>query len=603
MQKILDDLFLFVDMCNVYALRSGSAAVLIDFGSGDVLDHLAEIGVERVTDVLLTHHHRDQAQGLQRAAAAGIRIWVPHTEQDLFQAVEAHWQARPIFNNYNMRQDRFSLLEPVPVSGTLKDYETRQFGDIQVMVIPTPGHTLGSVTLLAEVNGRRAAFTGDLIAEAGKVPSLAATQWTYNGAEGVAVSLLSILDLKERQPDWLLPSHGGLIHEPTAAIDTLAERLNRLLHLRGEYVHLLERREQPFERVTPHLLGHRACIANTYVLLSKSRKALIFDYGYDFATEPPAGTDRASRRPWLYSLPRLKQAYGVDRIDVVLPTHFHDDHVAGINLLRAVEGAQVWAADTFADILEHPTTYDLPCLWYDPIPVDRRLPLETPIRWEEYTLTLYALPGHTRYAVAIAVEVDGKRVLVTGDQYQGGSGLELNYVYPNRFDSADYIHSARLYRRLNPDVILSGHWLPLWVTPEYFDQLDTLGEELERLHRELLPEQPNLGAEGFIARLTPYQAETAAGEWLDYAVEVRNPFDYEAEAVIRVVTPAGWQRRPETLVVRLPAGATGWPVFQVMAPPGFAARRARLAVDVTVGEMRFGQQAEALVSARIKDRP
>jgi glyoxylase-like metal-dependent hydrolase (beta-lactamase superfamily II) len=120
--------------------------------------------------------------------------------------------------------------------------------------------------------------------------------------------------------------------------------------------------------------------------------------------------------------------------------------VAGINLLKRVEGTKVWAAELFADILENPTHYDLPCLWYDPIAVDRKLPLQKEIQWEEYTLTLYPLPGHTRYAVAIALKVDGQRVLVTGDQYQGGEGLELNYVYANRFQADDYVRSAKLYR-------------------------------------------------------------------------------------------------------------------------------------------------------------
>src|SRR5215216_6980804 len=143
--QITDELYLFRDTCNVYVLRSGREAMLVDFGSGDVLDHLTEIGVERVTDVLMTHHHRDQGQGLALALQAGIRIWVPHIEQDLFHSVDAHWQAREVYNNYNVRQDRFSLLESIPVTGTLQDYETRRFGVHSVIVIPTPGHTIGSI--------------------------------------------------------------------------------------------------------------------------------------------------------------------------------------------------------------------------------------------------------------------------------------------------------------------------------------------------------------------------------------------------------------------------------------------------------------------------
>jgi len=596
MQAILQDLFRFEDTCHVYVVRSGETAVLIDFGGGAVLDHLPALGVRSVAAVLMTHHHRDQGQGLARAVAAGLPVWVPHTEQDLFRAVDAHWQARPIFNNYNMRQDRFSLLEPVPIAGTLRDYAEYEFGGVRFTIIPTPGHTTGSITLLAEIDGRRVAFSGDLIAAPGQVWSMAATQWSYNGAEGIAASIPSLLDLKAHAPDLLLPSHGEPMATPGPAIDLLVERFARLLRLRGQNPRLFELHEQPYEAITPHVLRHRASVANTYVLLSDRRTALLIDFGYDFATGEASGADRASRRPWLHTLPALKRQFGVERIDVALPTHYHDDHVAGFNLLRQVEGAAVWAAESFASVLENPARYDLPCLWYDPIPVDRRLPLETPIRWEEYTLTLHPLPGHTLYAVAIEFEADGRRFLATGDQYQGNDGLELNYVYPNRFRPGDYTLSAALYRRINPDVILSGHWDPLWVTPDYFDALERMGAELEALHRDLQPAEPDLGAEGFLARLAPYQALGYGGEPLAFEVEVRNPFPRPAEAMLAIVVPAGW-RSSGPLALALPAGGTGMARFTVTPPEGFAERRARIAVDLTIAGRRFGQQAEALVSA------
>ncbi len=600
---IVDSLYLFRDTCNVYVLVSGREAVLIDFGSGDILDHLAEIGVEHVTDVLMTHHHRDQGQGLARAVQAGIRIWVPHTEQDLFHSVDAHWQARLIYNNYNVRQDRFSLLESVPVAGSLQDYETRQFGAYAVKVLPTPGHTTGSISLLVALNGKQMLFSGDLIYRPGKVLSLAATQWTYNGAEGVAAGLASLLDLQDRQIDVLLPSHGDPIDEPKSAIALLIARSWELLQRRKQNPRLFELREKPYQPVlpigeasnggTPHLLMHRASEANMYVLLSESGKALFIDFGYDFLTALAAGSDRASRRPWLYTLPPLKAQFGVKKIDVVLPTHYHDDHVAGCNLLRRVEGTQVWAAENFADILENPAYYDLPCLWYDPIPVDRCLPLEQPIPWEEYTLTLHPLPGHTRYAVAVEFEVDGLRVLATGDQYQGDDGLAWNYVYQNRFTIGDYIATARLYQRIQPDLILSGHWQPLHVTPEYLQQIASDAAALDRLHRELLPETPDFGAEGFLARISPYQVNVPAGESISFVVEIRNPFPGLGDALLRVVAPQGWEVEPAEQ--KLQIKGVQELTFKV-TPRGPAVRRARIAVDVTIAGQRFGQQAEALVT-------
>ena len=46
------DLFLWTDTCNVYVVRDGEAALLIDLGDGSVLDHLKDIGVKRVEWVL-----------------------------------------------------------------------------------------------------------------------------------------------------------------------------------------------------------------------------------------------------------------------------------------------------------------------------------------------------------------------------------------------------------------------------------------------------------------------------------------------------------------------------------------------------------------------
>jgi glyoxylase-like metal-dependent hydrolase (beta-lactamase superfamily II) len=609
--QLLDHLYSFEDTCTVYVIRSGNEAVLIDFGSGDVLDHLDTIGIERVTDVLITHHHRDQCQGLPRAVKANIQIWVPHVEQDLFRDADAHWQSREIANNYNMRQDRFSLLKSIPITGTLEDYETRCFGSYEFTTVPTPGHTIGSVTMMAEIDQKLVAFTGDLIAAPGQVWSLAATQWTYNGAEGAAASIASLLDLKDRQPELLLPSHGEPMYEPAKAIDMLVERLWGLLQLRGENKNLFSLREQPYEPITPHLLRHRTSMANSYVLLSESKKALMIDFGYDFMTGFSAGYDRASRRPWLYTIPMLKAQFDLDSVDVVLSTHFHDDHVAGINLLRRVEGTQHWAAESYADILEDPDSYDLPCLWYDPIPVDRRLPLEQPIQWEEYTLTLYPLPGHTRYAVAISFEVDGKRILATGDQYQGGEGLQLNYVYHNRFQATDYIQSAVLYDYVKPDIILTGHWMPLQVGAGYFGKLAKMGLELEWLHQEMLTEAFDLGEEGFLAQLYPYQIRAQNGVPFTIMVDLRNPFRKPVDAVIQMVVPESWQIVSATFggeAIGIDAHNAVFMTFDspdVDVPPlvftiipysSISTRRVRIAADATINGQRFGQQAEALVN-------
>jgi glyoxylase-like metal-dependent hydrolase (beta-lactamase superfamily II) len=599
--QVAPDVFRFSDAANSYLIRSGREAILVDIGTGDVLDHLADFGVESVTDVLMTHHHRDGAQGLARAAAQGIPIWVPSTERDLFDRVDVHWQMRPLDNLYDLRQDRFSLLEPVPVAGVVPDYRTRRFGAVDVTTIPTPGHTPGSVSYLVERGGKRLAFTGDLVAAPGKVWSLAATQWTYTGIEGVGSTILSSLDVLDRQPDLLLPAHGDPIDDPKAAIDLLNARLQELIDQRSPEWKLAALRERPYLEISRHLLLNRTAVANSYVLLSDSGGALVIDFGYDFTTGLPTGFDRSSRKPWLATLPALKRLHGVDRVEVALPTHYHDDHVAGFNLLREVEGTEVWSPENMTRIFREPRRFDLPCLWYDPIEVDREVAFGRPVKWREYELTFHELPGHTLYAAAIEVEVDGRKVLATGDQQNGawvpGEREEiLNYQYRNGFRVDDFERSAALYRRLNPDLLISGHWQPRPVTDEYLDMLAGKGETIARLHRELLPlEAVDFGAGGFGATIEPYQSTLASGEVLALEVIVRNPFDRSNEACVTLALPDGWSAEPLEGRTTLEPKADARLHFAVRTA-GVASRRARIGADLTVGDRRFGQQAEALVT-------
>jgi glyoxylase-like metal-dependent hydrolase (beta-lactamase superfamily II) len=599
---LADGVYLFRDTCNVYALVCDREAVLIDFGDGAVLDHLDELGADRVTDVLITHHHRDQAQGLTKAVAHGARIWVPPSERDLFDRVDAHWQQRAIRNYYDLRQDRFSLLEPVPVTGTVPEYRTRRFGAFDVTTLPTPGHTLGSESYLIDVGSRRLAFTGDLIYGPGKVWSVAALQWSYSAVEGAYATVLSLYEVQARRPDLVLPSHGDPIDEPQPAFDLLETRLRAFADSRrAQPWDPRDQYDRPFDVLSPHLLRNRTSFATSYALLSDTGNALLIDFGLDMIAGLPVGDDRSSRRPWLPSLSVLRKDFGVERVEVAMPTHYHDDHVAGFNLLREVEGTQIWAERSVADVLAVPSSYDLPCLWYDAIPVDRVLEAGRPVRWHEYELTTYPLPGHTLYAVAIAFEVDGRRVVATGDQqtttWESGTETEiLNLQYKNRFRIDDFVASAELYRRLDPHLMISGHWPPREIDGAYLDHLAVKGAELARLHRALLPlSDVDFEAEGTGVWIRPYHATATAGEPLTLEVEARNPFIGEDKVNVTLIVPAGWLCDPPAAHATVSGLAHTTLEFQVTPPAGESRRRARIGADLTVGICRFGQQAEALV--------
>ncbi|MFF0338472.1 MBL fold metallo-hydrolase [Kribbella sp. NPDC004875] len=568
------------DSCLVYLLVDprSRTAVAVDAGSGRWLERLASYGVDRVTDVLVTHHHRDQVEGLPLLAATGTRIWVPAHEEELIADVGHHWLRRGLVHNYDLHTDRFSLLGPVPVTGVMKDYSTSRIGHLTVRTVPTPGHTPGSVSYL--IDGY--AFTGDLIHSPGKVWSAAALQWSYVGMEGAAMTMASLAQLLDYEPRALLPSHGARMDDPATAVRATCSALQDLVRVRlGAPSGLLDKLEDPYVELSPHLLMNRTSESRSYALLSDSGTALLIDYGYDLTTSIPVGGPRHTVRPWLPSLRALQRDYGIERVEVAIPTHYHDDHVAAFNLLREVQGTEVWAAGPVAQVLENPTDYDLPCLWFEPIPCAQHVPNGAGLRWREYELSLYDLPGHTLYASAIGFEVDGQRVLATGDQQTGswepGVAAEIpNFQYANAFGADDYAASAALYQRLRPDLMISGHWDPRAVTPAYLDELTRLGDEVARVHRALLPPEDPVftGA----VRISPYRVHAVNGQ--PFTVRVSVPAD--------LVVPADWECQ------RVDAAE-----FVVIPRVTRPVRQVPIAAGITRDGIYLGQLAEALVDVRL----
>jgi glyoxylase-like metal-dependent hydrolase (beta-lactamase superfamily II) len=216
-EKLSDNLFLLEDTCNVYLIRNGNCGLLIDFGSGAILEHLSELGVSKIDWILHTHHHRDQAQGDYIAVAQRIQIAVPEHERKNFESVENFWRNRRVFEMYNVMKDFFSLTKNVPVTALLRDYQTFPWEGHQIFVQPTPGHTLGSITLVTDVDGKKIAFSGDLMHSPGKVQTRYDLQYFHQEHEGVDLSIYSPTELAKLKPDLLCPSHGRPVPDPLPA--------------------------------------------------------------------------------------------------------------------------------------------------------------------------------------------------------------------------------------------------------------------------------------------------------------------------------------------------------------------------------------------------
>jgi glyoxylase-like metal-dependent hydrolase (beta-lactamase superfamily II) len=624
LERLSEHLYRLADTCNVYLLADGEAGLLIDAGSGAVLDHLREAGVGRVEWVLHTHHHRDQCWGTPRLRDHGARVAVPEYERHLFDQAEVFWQTRRTFDNYNDRNTFFTTGRDIPVDAVLADYETFSWRGHQFFVLPAKGHTLGSSALLARIDGRLVAFTGDLMAAGGKLYQLHAMEYTYGCMEGVLFTLQSIQALRKRRPDVCLPSHGETVADVAADIDRLERRLMECARLgRGmrvagrdsiiETVFLPEPRLIPLSR---HLLwGGAWTCSNFYVVLSESGKALFVDYGHAFLPHMHIGSDhdgQESMRFVEHHLDELRDDYGITGFDLVVPTHIHDDHTCGIPYLQRHHGTRCWALEVVAEVLADPAAWaSTPCTFPKPIRIDRRLNDGERFRWEEYEFEMHFAPGQTEFHSVYAGMIDGRKVAFTGDNWflaevaAGGKIETLPYqttVLRNSFQLGMHRRCAEVLHKIAPELICPGHRDVLTCFKKDLDTYCDFIARKERVFRELVGEPADHYIDLFWARMLPYVAVVRPGQDVEYRLLLRNNLERPAEYAARLLPPPGWGVPAEASPVKLGPGDRGEVRLRAQAPRTGDGVRRLMTAEILINGRSQGPVSESLVTVAAEGR-
>jgi glyoxylase-like metal-dependent hydrolase (beta-lactamase superfamily II) len=545
-------------------------------------------------------------------------VAVPEYERHLFEQAELFWQTRRTFDNYNDRNTFFTLGENILVDAVLEDYETFTWRGYEFFVLPAKGHTLGSSALLARIDGRLVAFTGDMMAAEGKLYQLHAMEYTYGSMEGIMFTLQSIQALRKRQPDMCLPAHGPPITEVTADIDRLQRRLMECVRLgRGlrvagresipETTFLPEPRFVPLSR---HMLwgGVWTC-SNFYVVLSNSGKALFVDYGHAFWPHMHIGPDHdglETMRFVEHHLDELRDDYGVRSLDLVVPTHIHDDHTCGIPYLQRHQGTRCWALEEVGRVLADPAAWaSTPCTFPRPIRIHRWLRDGERFRWEEYEFEIYFAPGQTEFHSVYAALIDGRKVAFTGDNYflaevvSGGKVEMLPFqttVLRNSFQLGMHRRCAEVMRAIAPELICPGH---RDVLPCFKKDLDTYCDFIarkERAFRELVGEPADHFIDLFWARLLPYVTVVRPQQEVEYRLLLRNNLERPVEYAPRLLPPAGWQTSGEFVPLHLEPGARGEVRLKAQAPRIADGIRRLVTAEIQIDGENQGPVSEALVT-------
>jgi glyoxylase-like metal-dependent hydrolase (beta-lactamase superfamily II) len=599
--QISANLFWFRDTCNVYLIRDGSTAVLIDAGSAAVLDHIADIGVEQIEWVLHTHHHRDQCQGDPRLIEHGAQIAVPAREAALFEKVDSFWRLRSTYDDYDTSSVWNSLAQPITVSHRLRDHEVFEWRSLEITTQPTPGHTRGSVTYLSQIDGQANAFSGDLIAASGHVDTIHDLQWQYGMPDALGAAMHSATLLASKPIKRLLPSHGQPIGDAAGALKTLAVNLNELFGLLSEvrkhrlWFHHPHSVDQPKTQILPHLWANTHSVSNTYALVADDGRTMLMDYGF-----PSFDHFFADKRFVEHSLVELRAVAGIKSVDVVIPSHYHDDHLAGVPWLQQTQGTQAWIYDRFAEMVARPSDWKVPCLLEEPIRVDRAIADGERVTWGDWSFDVFHMPGHTWWAMGLVGEVDGARVALTGDNLLAGALSPLRAAYPiyrNRMRIDSIATGVRRLIDFEPEMLLTGHTGAIEVTPGLLDDFITWAQQIEGAFRKLcvVPELVNESLDPDFVVCFPYLQTVGAGDTFDLDVQVTNHAPEARRAEAHLVLPEGWSAKPASAVASVEPGQTKPLTFRVRTATDGPAGRRVVVADLTFGQRHYGQRAEAIV--------
>lgn len=159
--------------CQVWLITTGTKGAerlaLVDTGTGDdtavILENVRREGFDprNIEYVLLTHAHRDHAGGCAalKKELPAVKIVTSKVEADLLETGTARELGLNLLGYADNERD--TALPPCAVDTVLSDGQLLRFGDVTVRAVVVPGHNPGCVCYLAEVDSRRALFSGDTV--------------------------------------------------------------------------------------------------------------------------------------------------------------------------------------------------------------------------------------------------------------------------------------------------------------------------------------------------------------------------------------------------------------------------------------------------------
>ena len=593
-RKLTDHLFFIEDTCSVYGITVGDKSLLIDCGTDVLPGRLAEAGVRQVERVLLTHFHRDSCAAASQWQKDGAEVVIPFAEKRLLEESDLLKASYDTYNNYTSFYPGFGPLADIAPDQYAYDYESLSWQGIRFDVIPVPGHTFGSVGYLFELDNKRIFACGDLMSGPGQIRDYFWSQWRYMDFQGHMNHLDSLKAAAALKADLILPGHGEPFAPTNEAFTDLRGPLEELYQL--FYAQPYEYYRPEFRQLTPHVYEVTNAGANTYIVRDDDGHAVFIDCGYTANAPITANPHR-----FIDNLtPYLKPELGVHTVEWFLPSHYHDDHLAGYPALKARYGTRVVSSPELKDILEHPERYDMPCLVPRGMRVDHVVERGHAFQWRGIEFFVEQHPGQTLYHHLIWFEADGQKFLCIGDNISGLSFREErdhihSFIPKNRTPVSSYRDMPRQILDNAPDLILTGHGGAVPFDRAKMERWQAWMNRWQGLFTQILDQpHPNMGMDPHWVEFYPYKIRIRPGETVTFEIKITN---HEAETracKLRFRSVEGVELSPNEIDLQVPGGTDTRCRIEATFPTAFTTHALPIVADVTWNGRHLGEIAEAI---------
>lgn len=220
---------------NVYAVQTEAGLILIDCGLPEVSlpiinDNLAYYDLQNVpiTHILITHAHVDHCGNAKYYQDHGSKILVGAGDVDYLCKAGG-------FNLYHdtcYEQGTYHIFPAFTPDIAIEQDQELELNGLKFGFITIPGHTVGSLAIYLQFEGKRILFTGDSIYPMGINCEKVDLGWRgdpkYNNQNFIK-SLKKLCDLVEC--DMVLPGHGNLcLRNGTNVVRNAAKTASHLLN-------------------------------------------------------------------------------------------------------------------------------------------------------------------------------------------------------------------------------------------------------------------------------------------------------------------------------------------------------------------------------------